>query len=106
LSLTTSSGGIALRQSLLAGSSRISTGSGGILFEGALDPHSKSDIKTGSGGITLRLPASSSFVLNAHTGSGRIRNEFGSNERGDEPRAMLRLRTGSGGIHITNNGLW
>jgi len=106
LSLATSSGGIALRQSLLAGSSRISTGSGGILFEGALDPQSKSDIKTGSGGITLRLPAHSAFVLQAHTGSGGVHNAFGSNEIGDEPRALLRLRTGSGGISIVNNGLW
>jgi hypothetical protein len=106
LALTTSSGGIALRQSRLAGSSRISTGSGGILFEGTLDPYSKSDMKTGSGGITLRLPAHSAFVLNAHTGSGRVRNEFAGNESGDEPRAMLRLRTGSGSIHIADNGLW
>lgn len=104
LALTTGSGGVSLRQSLLANASHISTGSGGIHFEGALDPQSMTDIKTGSGGITLRLPASSAFVLQARTGSGGIHNEFGHNEVGVEPRAVLRLRTGSGGIHIENSG--
>jgi hypothetical protein len=106
LALTTGSGGVALRQSLLSGSSRISTGSGGILFEGALDPHSTTSIRTGSGGITLRLPADSAFVLDARTGSGGVRNEFGTRQAGVEPRAQLRIRTGSGGIHIANNGQW
>lgn len=104
LELTTGSGGVSLQQSLLASTSRISTGSGGIHFEGALDPCSTTDIKTGSGGITLRLPASSAFVLQARTGSGGVHNEFGHNEVGGEPRAVLRLRTGSGGIHIVNSG--
>lgn len=104
LSLTTGSGGIALRQGLLAGLSRISTGSGGILFEGAFNPQSTTEIKTGSGGIVLRLPANAAFVLDARTGSGGVRNEFGNNQVGPLPRAMLRLRTGSGGIHIANNG--
>ncbi len=106
ISLTTGSGGIALDQSLLAGNSRISTGSGGITVEGALDSRSNTEIKTGSGGIRLRLPANSSFILDAKTGSGGIHNEFGGNEVGRGPRARLRLRTGSGGISIANNGLW
>lgn len=106
LSLNTGSGGIALYQSLLADSSRISTGSGGISFEGALDPRSNTEIKTGSGGISLRLPANSAFTLDARTGSGGVHNEFGSNEVGSGPRALLRIRTGSGGIRIANNGIW
>jgi hypothetical protein len=103
LSLTTGSGGVVLNQSLLAGTSRIFTGSGGITFEGALDPRSSTEMKTGSGGIALHLPANTSFILDAKTGSGGIRNEFGSNEAGDGPRARLRLRTGSGGISIAKS---
>jgi hypothetical protein len=103
LALTTGSGGVALNQSLLAGTSRIFTGSGGISFAGALDPRSSTEMKTGSGGIALHLPANAAFILDAKTGSGGIRNEFGSNEVGDGPRARLRLKTGSGGISIAKS---
>jgi hypothetical protein len=106
LSLTTGSGGVVLNQSRLAGTSRIFTGSGGISFAGALDPHSVTEMKTGSGGIALSLPANTSFLLNAKTGSGGVRNEFGSNEAGDGPRARLQLKTGSGGISIAKSVGW
>jgi hypothetical protein len=106
LSLTTGSGGVVLNQSRLAGTSRIFTGSGGITFEGSLDPRSSTEMKTGSGGIVLHLPANTSFLLDAKTGSGGVRNEFGGNEVGDGPRARLRLRTGSGGIFIAKSTGW
>jgi hypothetical protein len=100
LSLRTGSGGVVIEQGFLAGISRISTGSGGITFDGMLDPRSNIEMHTGSGGIVLQLPTTSAFTLDAHTGSGGIHNAFGSQEVGTGPRALLRLRTGSGGIHI------
>ncbi len=104
--LKTGSGGITMRQSLLAGSSRITTGSGGIVYEGALDPRGETLLKTGSGGIALTLPGNAAFSLDAKTGSGRVANSFGGNEVGSGQRAQLKLRTGSGGISIANNGAY
>lgn len=104
--LKTGSGGIRMHHSKLAGSSRVSTGSGGITFDGALDPQGETLMKTGSGGITLRLPADAAFRLDAKTGSGGVANEFGATEVGNGPRAQIKLRTGSGGIRIANGGIY
>jgi hypothetical protein len=104
--LKTGSGRVSVTQSKLAGFSRIITGSGGVIFEGTLDPHGDTQIKTGSGGIGLRLPGDAAFSLDAKTGSGGVVNEFGSSEYGVSPRAHLKLRSGSGRIHITNNGIY
>lgn len=102
--LSTGSGGISIAQSQLTDESRISTGSGGIDFDGAIDARGDLLMKTGSGGITLRLPADTAFSLDARTGSGGVHNEFGSNEVGNQPRAQIKLRTGSGGITIASTG--
>lgn len=100
----TGSGRIEIGRGSLARASRISTGSGSIDFEGTIDPRSNIDMHTGSGGIQLRLPANSAFILDARTGSGGVQNEFGNRETGDGPRALLKLRTGSGGIRVYNTG--
>lgn len=100
----TGSGRIEIEQSFLGGVSHFSTGSGRIDFEGAIDPRSNIEFKTGSGGINMRLADNSAFILDAHTGSGGVHNEFGAREVGARPRALLRLRTGSGRISIFNTG--
>ena len=105
VAIKTGSGGIRIHQSRLAGSSRITTGSGGIVYEGALDPQGSSFMKTGSGGIVLTLPRNAAFSLDAKTGSGGVANDFGGREVGNAPRAQIKLRTGSGGIHIANSGV-
>lgn len=106
VALKTGSGGISMQRSHFSGSSRITTGSGGITFDGSLDPQGETLLKTGSGGIALRLADNSSFSLDAKTGSGGVSNEFGTREVGDVPRALLKLRTGSGGIRITRGGFY
>jgi hypothetical protein len=106
IALKTGSGRIAIQHSQLAGSSRVTTGSGGITFDGALDPQGETLMKTGSGGIVLRLPGNAAFSLDAKTGSGGVANEFGTREVGSGPRARLKLRTGSGGIRIANGSLF
>ncbi|HEX7734224.1 MAG TPA: DUF4097 family beta strand repeat-containing protein [Ktedonobacteraceae bacterium] len=104
IALKTGSGGISMQRSHFAGTSRVSTGSGGITFDGSLDPLSETLLKTGSGGIVLRLPDDSTFSLDAKTGSGGVVNSFGGREVGDGPRARLKLRSGSGGIRIARIG--
>ena len=104
--LRTGSGRVTMQRGWLAGSSQITTGSGGITFEGGLDRQGNTLMKTGSGGIVLSLPGDAAFSLNARTGSGGVTNEFGGREVGSSPRAQLKLRTGSGGIRITNDGFF
>lgn len=98
--LTTGSGRIELSNAKLRGISLLKTGSGSISFDGELDPYGNYEMKTGSGRINLLLPDYTSFSLKANTGSGGVLNEFGTNEAGTNPRAPLRIKTGSGRIHI------
>jgi DUF4097 and DUF4098 domain-containing protein YvlB len=106
VALKTGSGGIRIAQSLLAGSSRITTGSGRITYEGALDPQGNTLLKTGSDGTVLTLPEDAAFSLDAKTGSGGVSNAFGTRETGRGPHAQLKLRTGSGGIQIMRRGAY
>ena len=96
----TGSGRIEVSQAELSGESSLKTGSNSITFDGSLDALGSYKFQTGSGGINLGLPADAAFSLDAKTGSGGVHNEFGSNEVGNGPHAPLKLRTGSGGIHI------
>jgi len=100
LAAQTGSGRIEIRQAALTGDSRLKTGSSSITFEGSLNPRGSYQMTTGSGGINVTLPDDAAFSLKASTGSGKVLNEFGSNEVGSLPRPQLKLRTGSGGIHI------
>jgi hypothetical protein len=102
----TGSGRIDVRQAELNGNSLLKTGSSSITFEGSLDPQGAYNFTTGSGGINVILPADASFNLDAKTGSGGVKNEFGNQEVGNQPRAQLRLRSGSGGIRIARSGMY
>lgn len=88
---------------------RASTGSGGIDADG--DAREDWDLHTGSGGITVRTPSSAGFRLEAESGSGGVtvskpvtmqgtlrRNRIEGTVGNGGP--MMRLRTGSGGIHV------
>jgi hypothetical protein len=100
LTAQTGSGRIEVSQSALSGQSFLKTGSSSITFDGSLNALGNYTFQTGSGGIHLSLPDNAAFSLDAKTGSGGVHNEFGGKEAGNGPRAPLRLRTGSGGIHI------
>jgi Putative adhesin len=104
--LKTGSGRIEIERSTLAGTSRFVTGSGSISYEGALQMLGNYEMKTGSGSVHITLPADAAFSLNAKTGSGKIVNEFGSNQVGNEQRTHLKVRTGSGSVHIYNGGVY
>lgn len=100
VTLDTGSGSVTVTQGALSGNSILKTGSSTITYTGSLDPTGNYRFETGSGGVNLNLPSSSSFSLDAHTGSGSVNNGFGSNEVGNSPRAPLSVSTGSGSINI------
>ncbi|HEU5230154.1 MAG TPA: DUF4097 family beta strand repeat-containing protein [Ktedonobacteraceae bacterium] len=99
----TGSGRMELLHTTLTGESHLKTGSGSITFVGSLAPQGDYQLTTGSGRINVTLPTDASFSLKSTTGSGGVINEFNSNEVGNLPRPQLRLKTGSGRIHISRS---
>jgi DUF4097 and DUF4098 domain-containing protein YvlB len=88
---------------------RASTGSGGIEVDG--DARNEWDLHTGSGGISVRTPSSAGFRVDAESGSGGVTINKPVTMQGSISRnhiegtignggPMMRLRTGSGGIHV------
>lgn len=86
-----------------------STGSGGIDVDG--DAKNDWDLHTGSGGIRVRTPSQAGFHVDAETGSGGVEISKTISMQGTFRRnhvegtvgnggPMMRLRTGSGGIHV------
>jgi Putative adhesin len=106
LKLLTGSGRIDLEQAALKGSSQIKTGSGAITFTGELDPYGNYNLVTGSGRVNLTLPTNAAFRLNAATGSGGVLNDFGNIDSDVQPRAQLRVKSGSGTIHVQRGESW
>jgi hypothetical protein len=100
LDLKTGSGRIAIQQTVMAGRSRLRTGSGSITFDGALDPRGSYEMKTGSGSVNLALLPDASFQLQASTGSGSITNEFSGIITPNMLQAPLKVKTGSGSIRV------
>lgn len=97
------SGSVEITKAKLSGQSSVKTGSGSIEFTGSIDPAGSYQFETGSGEIGVTLPATSAFNLDVSTGSGSINNAFGSTTVGNDPRAALRLHTGSGDITLQKN---
>ncbi|GHO93835.1 hypothetical protein KSF_038830 [Reticulibacter mediterranei] len=98
--LSTVSGGIEANHIQLQGQSRLTTTSGGIKFQGTLDPYGNYHMEAVSGGIDLTLPSNAAFKLDASTTSGGIHNAFGTTTTGSAPQPALTLHTTSGGIDI------
>ncbi len=105
LSLATGSGRIELLRSVMAGTSRMKTGSGSITFDGTLDPRGNYEMKTGSGSVHVTLASDALFRLQGSTGSGRVVNEFDGFAPVDGSQAPLKIKTGSGSIHVYRSGL-
>lgn len=103
VNVDTGSGRVELTGAKLSGQSIVKTGSGSIEFSGSIDPAGSYQFETGSGEISATLPATSAFNLDISTGSGSVNNAFGSTTVGNDPRAALRLHTGSGSISLQKN---
>ena len=103
VTLVAGSGRIQVSDAKLNGQSILRTGSGSIVFAGSIDPNGNYTFDTGSGSIDATLPTSSAFALDVSSGSGTIHNDFGNPTVGNDPRAPLRLHTGSGSISLHKN---
>lgn len=87
----------------------LETGSGGSDVELLSQPDDVS-IEAGSGGVTLRMPASSSAVVDIETGSGGIETDFDVKLSRVERRALhgtigtgkgrIRIESGSGNVRL------
>ena len=109
LTLTTSSGNIRVREAT-DGQLTVAISSGNFEYTGSLAGTGISTIHCSSGNATLRLPASSSFRLQASTSSGNIRNAFplrdSQEHRGTlsgtvgDGSAMLQITVSSGNITL------
>jgi DUF4097 and DUF4098 domain-containing protein YvlB len=100
MQLSTVSGGIKADNIQLHGESSLMTTSGGIKFEGTLDPRGSYRMKAVSGDIDVILPSNVAFKLDASTTSGDVHNEFGSTTVGIAPQPALTLHTTSGRIEV------
>lgn len=100
MTLSTVSGGIEASHIQLQGQSSLTTTSGGIEFQGTLDPYGNYHMEAISGGIDLTLPSNTAFKLDASTTSGKVHNDFGTTTAGSTPQPALTLHTTSGGIDI------
>lgn len=85
--------------------------SGGGSIEVAGEITGRSSIKTGGGSIDVALPADARLAVEASTGGGSIRNDFGlaakgtgskslSGQIGDGSAGSLTLKTGGGSVEI------
>ena len=107
----TTNGDVEVSETLGATVMRAELVNGSVRFQGSLDNGSHS-FRSGNGGIELALPASSSFVIDAVSGNGRVINDFSIDEGGghrrgrlsgivgDQPNTNIRARTTNGKIRI------
>lgn len=101
----------------LLGDSRLETNVGAIGFSGRLPDSGLVAMTTRTGDIAVKLPADSTFVVDAQTAVGDINSEFTLEAReladsetivsqvlrgrvGEDPDVTLRLETGTGSIDI------
>jgi hypothetical protein len=63
-----------------------------------------SSFQTTTGKITITLPSTIPFHLQTSNKGGKISNDFGSNDVGTPPRAMLQVTTKRGSIAIHDGG--
>lgn len=64
-------------------------------------PLAKIDVRTHAGNITLALPPEAQFDLNASTGRGEVRNDFGSSINVEQSGRGATMRTSGGGPPVT-----
>ena len=111
VNLTSDSGTITLSQVSLARNSSVSTNSGDIRFDGAIDPNRSYQFQSESGSVDVTLPPDTSFHAAVTTNSGSFNSDFpevnsqpsGGNivgDVGDSPRANVMIKTDSGSINL------
>lgn len=111
--LTLNTGNGTIRVDDADGAVTAESGVGAVEVAGRLA--GKSHLKTGNGRVAVALPADSRLSVDASTGNGAIKNEFGlpvdgfvtrrsQGTIGDGSGGRLRIETGVGGITLTKRG--
>jgi len=111
VNLTSDSGTITLSQVSLARDSSVSTNSGDIRFDGAIDRNGSYQFQSESGSVDVTLPPDTSFHAAVTTKSGSFNSDFpevnsqpsGGNIAGDvgnSPLANVMIKTDSGSINL------
>ena len=111
VNLTSDSGTITLSQVSLARNSSVSTNSGDISFDGAIDPNGSYQFQSGSGSVNVTLPPDSSFHAVVTPNSGSFNSDFPevnsqrpggpiSGDVGNPPRANVVIKTDSGPVNL------
>lgn len=107
------SGGGSIAVDRVVGSVEIRTGGGSVQVQGTL--HGSNHVRTGGGSIRVAIPADDKLAVDASTGAGSARNDFGlasDGERhsgrfhgriGDGSAGSLELRTGGGSIALSRS---
>lgn len=111
VNLSSDSGTIGLSQVSLAGNSSVSTNSGDITFDGAIDPHGTYRFLSSSGSVDVTLPSDSSFHAAITPNNGSFDSGFpevnsppsgGTIEGnvGKSPLANVIIKTDNGSINL------
>jgi hypothetical protein len=115
MTLISNTGSITVRQGTLGGDSRLTTNTGSVTFQGAIDPHGSYVFSANTGSVQVTLPHNAAFHVEASTDTGSIMSDFSgvlvtklnytrSEAHGDvgtPPRAMLTLTTNTGSISLS-----
>jgi hypothetical protein len=110
VNLTSDTGTITLSQVSLARNSSVSTNSGDIRFDGAIDPNGSYQFRSESGSVDVTLPPDTSFHA-AVTTNGSFNSDFLevkslpsggtiTGNVGNAPRANVMIKTDSGSINL------
>ena len=114
MSLSTATGSITANQDALSGQSTLQSNTGDITFDGSIASTGNYQFSSDTGSVDVRLPANSSFHVDATTDTGSIDSDFsqiqvrehdvtGSDAHGDvgsNPGATMTLKTNTGDINL------
>jgi DUF4097 and DUF4098 domain-containing protein YvlB len=112
--LTSNTGSVAARDGLLIGSSKLSSNTGSISFNGSIDKSGSYQFTTNTGSVNVTLPANSAFHVDATTDTGSITSNFpgvivehpnftgavAHSDVGSSPQATVTMRTNTGSINL------
>lgn len=112
--LTSNTGSVAARDGLLIGSSKLSSNTGSITFNGSIDKSGSYQFTTNTGSVNVTLPANSAFHVDATTNTGSITSGFpgvivehpnftgavAHSDVGSSPQATVTMSTNTGSISL------
>ncbi len=112
--LTSNTGSVEARDGLLIGSSKLSSNTGSITFNGSIDKSGSYQFTTNTGSVNVTLPVNSAFHVDANTNTGSITSDFpgvivehpnftgavAHSDVGSSPQATVIMSTNTGSINL------